>query len=132
MKSIVGANPLRSAAASEHRVIYTHYGPQPVIPSEPVSPESNYFGCHLIRGEKRGACSVATRQVASLEVGPNIASGSPVVMPQCMTPHTRHWAPSKKKKKSQTKLWLQTVRCVWVGPMSWRKRSTSMQGSYSS
>lgn len=89
-------------AASEHQVFYTRYGPQPVIPSEPASPKSNYFDCHLIGGEKRGARNAATQQVISWEVGlnarqPHSASGFPAAVSQCLRSCKRHWARLKKK-----------------------------------
>lgn len=67
--------------------------------------------------------------VTSQEAWPNAhcpcsASGSHL-MSQCLRPCMIHGA---RSKESQTKRWLQTVRCVWVGSVSFRRCSTSKQG----
>lgn len=46
-------------------------------------------------------------------------------MSQCLRPCMIHGA---RSKEIRTKHWMQTMRCVWVGPVSFRRCSTSKQG----
>jgi len=68
---------------------------------------------------------LSRRKHGQMPTGPTVPLGPT----RCLGPHTTHWAQSQE---SQTMLGLQAVRCVWVGPMSWRKCSMSKRGSYSS